>query len=225
MSARRKSVMFMILAGALIPVIIGASCPPPQTPQIYSPSTGALTNPVVPTCTAGFVCISVVNTTFIPVEVALYTHDGYDFAPYQYPDPPSYECCTYAYAQNPCNCPRAGAQIGELKLTFPELFQGVNRKDLQGANTKTLVAQGSLQESYQCEQVKSVGVAIARPPNVLTAPEFRAGPNYRQRLAAPASRGPGEIACGGTIQYVIYDDNENADPLFAKLAVRTVLSK
>lgn len=114
---------------------------------------------------------------------------------------------------------------GELKLTLPELFQAVNRKDLQGAPSKTLEAQGTVLVSYQCEQVKSVGVSIARPPYALTAPEYRAGPNYRQRLAAPPSRGPGEIACGGTIQYIVYDDNANADPLFAKLAVRTVVSK
>jgi hypothetical protein len=183
--------------------------------------TGALSQPTIPQCNSGFVCVSVVNTTFIPIDIALYTHNGYDLTGTEYPAPASIQCCT-GLSQVACPCIRAGATTGELELTLPELFQNKNLRSVQGQTVTTLDPQASLLEQIQCGQVKTLGVAVARETQVFTSP-YLAGPRYRARIANPPRVRAGEVPCGGTIQFIIYDQQNNVNPLFATLAVRVVI--
>ncbi len=229
MSRRRCLVLSLLLSGSLIPILVGASCPPPAPPLVLSDSGGcgtedAVSNAVLPVCDLGFVCITMVNTTSIPVEVALYVHDGYDpnyffdcgFAP---------ECCPEVNAQRFCRCPCQYAEIGEMYLTPPQLFQSLFIWPINGASTTTLKPGLSQVVSIQCQKIKSFGIQVGTPGTALTSPQLQAGVHYRCPLVPLPNMPPGlmnllHVPCGGTIQYVISDRNNCVSPQATHLTIQ-----
>jgi len=241
MSLRAYLVLLLIGCCAAVPVIIGASCPPPSGP--YFPTIDPQFTNVreLPDCVAGFVCISIVNQACIPAEVALYTHDGYDLN-LEYADPPSYECCTSPNPTEPCPCPRDGALTGELKLARPELFgdeeeggeEGEegdgeagteppnNLTPIQGNDTRTLLPNESLLIRIQCEDVKTIGAAVGMVDSVLTEPAHREL-RYREPLDG-SQAGANDVPCGGTIEFIVYDLSQCANPALTDFAMRVEMS-
>ena len=245
MSRRAYLVPAILGCSLAIPVIIGASCPPPTTP--YFPTIDPQFTSVreLPDCVAGFVCISIVNQACIPAEVALYTHDGFDLDN-EYTDPPSFECCTGPNPATPCPCPRVGALIGELELIRPELFgdtadegdegDGGDGGDgdgtagpppttltsIQGNDTRTLLPNESLLIRIQCEDVKTMGVAVGMIDGALTEPAHR---ELRHREPLDGSRpGQDEVPCGGTVEFIVYDLSQCANPALTDFAMRVEMS-
>ena len=232
MSGRRYLIVMLILVAGAVPVFSGASCPPPTNPLFFPTQTNTQGTRTLSDCNPGFVCVSIVNQACVPCEVALYTQNGYDLCvlvggicTYKYPGTPSPACCPSGIS-NPtgCACQRAGADVGELMLTRPEIFQAANIHNLQGASTAILQPGASLLERIQCGDVKTLGAAVGTVGSVLTTPQFQEGPRYRERLAAPAVRLPGEVKCGGTIEFLVYDLSRCADPVLSQFAVTTSVS-
>jgi hypothetical protein len=233
MSARRYLTVLFILAAGVVPVIIGASCPPPTTPIFTPTSTNTGGARVLPECEPGFVCVSIVNQACIPAEIALYTQNGFDLCvlvagvcTYQFPDTPSPACCPSGIS-NPtgCACQRPGADVGELMLTRPEIFQPAQLFSIQGSTTTILQPGASLLQRIQCGNIKTMGVAVGLPGASLTTPQFQEGPKYRERLAAPAVRLPTDARCGGTIEFLVQDISRCADPVLSQFAITTTVSQ
>lgn len=233
MSARRYLIVMLILAAGAVPVFTGASCPPPSNPLYFPTQTNTQGTRTLPACNPGFVCVSIVNQACVPCEVALFTQDGFDLCvlvngvcTYVYPDTPSPGCCPPGISNTGgCVCQRPGANVGELMLSFPELFQTQNIHAIQGQQTIILQPGAAVLERIQCENVKSLGLAVGMPGSALTAPQFQEGPRYRERLAPPASRLPGQVRCGGTMEFLVYDVSRCADPVLTKLAITTQVSQ
>ncbi len=232
MSARRYLIVLLIAGAGLVPVLTGASCPPPSNVLFFPTQTNTQGTRTLTDCNPGFVCVSIVNQACVPCEVALYTQNGYDFCvvvngvcTYQYPDPPQPSCCPVGLSNpNGCVCQRAGANIGEMLLTRPEIFRAQNIHPIQGLQTQVLQPGAAVLERIQCGDVKTLGVAVGTVGNALTTPQFQEGPRYRERLAAPAVRLPGEVRCGGTIEFLVYDISRCADPVLSQFAISTSVS-
>lgn len=231
MSGRRHLIAAVLGCAAALPIIIGASCPPPTTPFYLAVTSSNLdVGAQVPSCVPGRVCISVVNTAYVNVEVSLYVHDGFDPL-IQYPAGVAFACCPNPdTALAPCPCPRSGYQVGEIQLNRPELFSAVNLEPIQGFNVRLLQPRESLLLQFQEGDIKSFGLAAAMPGLLPAAPEVRDGPRYRCTMVPiPAVVGlPGsqaraqeDVPSGETFQFVVYDQSGGALPGLAQLATRT----
>lgn len=200
MSARRIVLGAAVCTALVIPILIGASCPPPSAPGIYSLVTDNRNLTVLPPCNTGFVCIIFTNSTTISVTGSLYRHNGFD------PTnkcPSSFEnrCCGPLQTGN-CPCPCAGATTGDCRLSRDDLFTGcsldppyldANFSDVVLAPTQ------SAQRQVRCGDAKTLGATVARA----TTPAVIAdavGPIYRDEA--------GGVRCGGTVQFLIVDLNE-----------------
>ena len=198
-----RNLIAVLLAGCMAaPILIGTSCPPPVAPFILGvvPDTNALQQGAVPPCIQGFVCVNIANGTRIPVQVALYRHNGFDPND-QFADPPQFACCTNPNSQVACPCPCPGRNTGNCRLDRTEIFQPVNLTTINGVTVLTLAPnQGGL-ERIRCGDVKTLGAALAQADgDVLNAPEDRAGPIYRDEI--------GGVACGQTVQFLAIDLNQ-----------------
>lgn len=207
MSARRYILGCLIAATVVVPILIGASCPPPSTPFYYSMVIDNTNTTVLPPCNPGFVCVTFTNSTTIPVEVALYTHNGYDTAN-KCSSTSSFQCCTNPNSTTACPCPCTGAQTGECKLTRDDLFTGcgtdpptANLDTINGQQVAQLAVNQSVQERIRCGDVKTLGAAVSRTDaDPITAPADQNGPVYRDE--------PGGVRCGGTVQFLVVDLNQ-----------------
>jgi len=236
MSRRRLVIVSVLGAAVALPILIGASCPPPSNPFYLALTTNRLNvGTDIPSCVQGFVCISIVNAAYVDVETALYVHDGYDTtSPYKYPSGYSTACCPNpASATVGCACPRPGYLVGEIQLSRPELFATgtplpPNLRQIQGSNVRLLQPRESVFVQIQEGDIKSFGITVGRTGTLLANPEIRDGPRYRCSLVAvQAVQGqPGterlteDIPSGETFQFVVYDQNEGAAPGLARLATR-----
>jgi hypothetical protein len=230
MSVRRYAILSLVGAAVVIPVLIGASCPPPSTPGVYGlVTTNIGTDITVPACNPGFVCVNFTNSTVVDVKVALYRHNGYD---------PSnkcgtvslFSCCTNPNSTVACPCPCQGAQTGECKLGRDDLFTGcsldpatANLDPINGAQTVDLAPAQSIQKRVRCGDVKTLGAAVSLAANSpITAPADQNGPVYRGE--------PGGVACGGTVLFHVLDLNNTdtgntTDPGLVTLAIQTQFSQ
>ena len=211
MSRRAYLVLTILACGLALPVIIGASCPPPDNPPFFSPSAGLSTIGLgLPLCEPDRVCISIINRACTETDVTLYIHDGYDFND-EFVTRTALECCESANATAPCPCPRPGSGIGELQLQPPELYRASNRALIAGETIVTLDPQGGrVLISLPCMQVKSIGVEMATEGGLPISPQEQSNVNYRCSMV-PIDRGdeglPEDVACGATIQFTISDRN------------------
>jgi hypothetical protein len=237
MSRRRLVILTVLGAAVALPILIGASCPPPSNPFFLSLTTNRLNvGTDIPSCVQGFVCISIVNAAYVDVETALYIHDGFDpTAPYKYPSGSSIACCPNpSSATIGCTCPRPGYLVGEIQLARPELFAAgtpapPNLYPIQGSNVRVLKARESVFIQIQDGDIKTFGIAIGRTGTLLANPEITDGPRFRCSMVAvqaiPGQPGverlPEDVPSGETFQFVIYDQNEGASPGLARLATRT----
>lgn len=207
MSFRRYALGAAVCASVLIPILVGVSCPPPTGTGIFGLVTDTTNVTVLPPCNPGFVCISFTNSTTIPVNVALYRHNGFD-AQNKCGSTSSFQCCTNPNSPVACPCPCEGATTGECQLSREDLFTGcsldpptANISPINGAQTANLAVAQSLQERIRCGDVKTLGAAVSRATeSPITDPEDQNGPVYRDE--------PGGVACGGTIQFLVIDLNE-----------------
>jgi len=197
---KRKHVFIILLSSCVaLPIVIGASCPPPSSPFYYAVITDddTLTQQALPSCTPGFVCINMTNQTTVPVQMALYTHNGYD-ENNQYPDTPSFSCCTNPNSTVACPCPCPGAETGECMLNYVELFLLVNLDQINIAtNPVTLLPGQSAQlVRIRCEQIKTIGVSVALDTgDPINAPLDQNGPVYE----------PQDVPCGETVRFSAVD--------------------
>jgi hypothetical protein len=207
MSVRRYAIMTLVGAAVVIPILIGASCPPPSTPGLYGlVTTNIGTTVTVPPCNEGYVCINFTNSTIIPVKVALYRHNGYDTAN-KCGTTATFSCCSNPNSTVACPCPCPGAQTGECKLGRDDLFTGcgldpptANLDTINGAQSVDLAPAQSVQKRVRCGDVKTLGAAVSRDTeDPVTAPADQNGPVYRDE--------PGGVACGGTVLFNVVDLN------------------
>jgi hypothetical protein len=202
MRGSRYLIGLLLAACIAAPILIGASCPPPANPFILGiiPDTNALQTSPVPPCIPDFVCINLANGAKVPVQMALYKHNGFD-PNNQFADPPQFSCCTNPNSQVACPCPCPGQETGNCRLDRTEIFQPINLTAVNGLTTLTLAPnQGSLVR-FRCGDVKTIGAAVADATgNVLTAPDDRAGPVYRGEF--------GGVPCGQTVQFLAVDLNQ-----------------
>jgi hypothetical protein len=223
MSRRGYLVMAILAACLAVPVIIGASCPPPTDPPFYSIITSpTTTTQKLPACETGRVCISIINQTCADTDVILYIQNGYDLTG-QYVTQNAIECCQASNATNPCPCFRPGSDTGELQLTRPELFQPQNEHvfsatgelvlTLPGRPDRLSAIGGRVTESLDCQDVKSIGIDVGTVGDLPGTVLERSGPQYRctmNTVDRGASEMPEQVPCGQTIQYAIVDRNECA---------------
>lgn len=207
MSARRYALVAMVGASAVIPILVGVSCPPPSGTGIFGMVTDTTNTTVLPACVPGFVCVSFTNSTTIPVNVALYRHNGFDAAN-KCEATSSFQCCTNPNSQVACPCPCEGATTGECQLSRDDLFTGcsldpptANLDTINGAQTATLAVAQSLEKRVRCGDVKTLGAAVSKADqSPITDPADQNGPVYRDE--------PGGVACGGTVQFLVIDLNQ-----------------
>jgi len=225
MIGRRWLVVAALCAAVALPVIIGASCPSPSDPVYLAVTTSELTvTTQIPQCNPGFVCISVVNTACVDVEVSLYIHNGYDLT-----NPPTY--CSWTPPNNVWYpedrsqyCP--GYNVGEYQLAQPQLFTDVNLYPISGQDIRVLNPRESLQVRIQDTSIKSFGIEVAGSGGLPNSPEIVDGPKYRCTMVDLGSdirvpRSSEHIPSGETFQFVIYDLNNCALPGLAQFATRT----
>ena len=220
---RRGLVAAALCGGAALPVIIGASCPPPSDPFYLAVTPDRLNVATqIPQCNPGFVCISVVNTACVDVEVSLFVHNGYDLTlPSCNWVPPTQVWFPEDASQY---CP--GYNVGEFQLARPQLFTNVNLYPIQGQNIRLLKPRESLQVRIQDGSIKTFGIELARPGELPASPEIIDGPRYRCTMVNLGSnirvtRSPEHVPTGETFQFVIYDLNNCALPGLAQFATRT----
>lgn len=234
MFGRRRLIVGVLAACLALPIMIGSSCPPPSNPFYLSLTTATVeATTQVPDCVAGFVCVSIVNTACIDVDVALYVHDGYD-PTLQYNSGVALACCPNPdTATAACPCPRSGYQVGEAQLTRPELFAAANLSPIQGQTVRTLRARESVLLQVQEGDIKSFGIALGRVGTVPASAEIRDGPRYRCTYAAISEttspvggsmRASEDVPIGETFQFRIYDQSNCAAPGLAQLATSTASS-
>jgi hypothetical protein len=207
MSVRRYTIGFLISASVVVPILIGASCPPPQGTGIFGlVTTNTNVDFTVPTCNSGFVCIVFTNSTIVPVKVALYVNNGYDPAN-QCGSLSSFTCCTNPNSTVACPCPCPGAPTGNCKLNRQQLFAGctgqaatANLSSINGSQTPDLAPAQSMEARLRCVDVKTLGAAVSRDTdNPVTNPADQNGPIYRDE--------PGGVACGQTVLFQVIDLN------------------
>ncbi|UCD27414.1 MAG: hypothetical protein JSV03_09815 [Planctomycetota bacterium] len=203
MLMRSRAVVILVSCCIIVPIFIGASCPPPSTPSSYSVITDddSLISQALASCESGFVCIVLSNQTSVPVQMALYTHDGYDPAD-QYPDTPSFACCTNPNSTVACPCPCPGKDDGECMLNFVEIFQNVNLNDNLAPNPINLLpSQDTRWIRIRCQALKTIAAAVADATgNVLTNPTDQDGPVYRDV----------DVPCGETIMFFVEDQGASS---------------
>jgi len=224
---RRYLTISVLLAAAVLPVIIGASCPPPSAPYFVAIGTntaGIATE--VPDCTPGFVCISVVNTAYISADVSLYVHDGFDLdLDYCQWNAPIYVGTPQSASQY---CP--GYNLGEFQIARTQLFNPTaplpsNLFPMQGVNVRILQPRETLLVRIQEGDIKTFGVEVGRTGTLPDTPEIQNGPYYRCTLVnlgfIRVPRVSEHVPSGETFQFVIYDENDGAAPGLAQFAMRT----
>ncbi len=203
MSARRGIILLLLSTSAIVPIIFGASCPPASTPLtfIVAPDNNTLAQAAVPGCITGFVCINLANGATIPVQIALYQHNGFDLND-TFADPPAFSCCTNPNSQSPCVCPCPGKTTGDCLLNRTEIFLTANQSPVNGQLVVTLAPNQTILKRVRCGDVKTVGAAVAQlPGDPVLAPDDRNGPIYRDE--------PGGVACGQTVQFLAVDLNQS----------------
>lgn len=228
MTLRRYLIASLVGAGVIIPILIGASCPPPAAPGFFGLVTDTTNITVLPSCNPGFVCVNFTNSTTIPVSVALYRHNGFDPND-RCSTTSSFSCCTNPNSTVACPCPCEGAQTGECQITRDDLFTGcsidpptANLAPINGAQTAELAPAQSLEQRIRCGDVKTVGASVARADgDPINEPADQNGPIYRDES--------GGVSCGGTVQFLVFDLNEStagggSDDLVT-LAIRTQFSR
>jgi hypothetical protein len=139
------------------------------------------------------------NQTTVPVQMALYTHDGYD-PTNMYADTPSFSCCTNPNSTVACPCPCRGEDIGECMLNFVEIFQLVNldaNPTRIAINPVTLApGQSAPIVRVRCEAIKTIGVSVALDTgDPINAPLDQRGPVYRTT----------DVPCGETVRFSAVD--------------------
>jgi hypothetical protein len=207
MNRRRLLIATLLLGCGSIPILIGASCPPPVTPLYFTMISDATTLTVLPACQPGFVCVNFTNSTIIPVEVSLYSHSGFD-PQNRCGDVARFECCVNPNSPVACPCPCAGALTGNCRLNRQQLFNGclldpatAHLDDINGELSVTLAPTQAVLKRIRCGDVKTLGAAVARAGvDPITAPDDRNGPIYRDE--------PGGVTCGGTVQFLVIDLTE-----------------
>ncbi len=202
MSPRRCLTAIILLACGAFPIFIGASCPPPNNPVLVAviPDNNGLVQGAVPGCISGFVCVNLANGSTVPVQMALYVHNGFD-PNNQFPDPPDFSCCTNPNATTACVCPCPGRATGDCLLDRTEIFLTVNQFPVNGLQTVTLAPNQSVLTRIRCEDVKTLGASVSDiTGNPVTAPDDRNGPIYRDE--------PGGVTCGKTVQFLVVDLNQ-----------------
>jgi len=236
-SVRRYLTISVILSAAVLPVIIGASCPPPSTPYfatIGSNTIGVATD--VPECSPGFVCISVVNTTFIDIDVSLYVHDGFDLElDYCMEDRQTNEdggtIIIDTYENLSEECP--GYNLGEFQLARTQLFDPPEGLDsnlylVQGRNIRTLEHRETLLVRIQEGDIKTFGIEVAQSGLLPDNPEIQDGPYYRCTLLNLGwyyvPRAAEHIPTGETFQFVVFDESGGVVPGLAQLATTSATS-
>jgi hypothetical protein len=226
----------LLTAGLSVPIMIGASCPPPDDPPVIAIITpGSDVSQDVPDCEEGRVCISILNQTCVDADIILYIHDGYDLDG-QYVTRTAIECCENQNATTPCPCYNPGSDTGELQLSPPQLFTPENRYEiangdavyeLQGRADRLSAYGGRVSVSLRCEEVKSIGLEVGLAGELPGTIQERAGSDYRCTMVT-TNRGstakPEDVACGGTIQYTIVDRNDCANEDLTVIRIDTNVS-
>ncbi|HPD32408.1 MAG TPA: hypothetical protein PLL20_20640 [Phycisphaerae bacterium] len=234
---RRKFLLFGLLTALVgLPIIIGASCPPPDDPAFVSIITGpgSTIGQQLPNCERGRVCISILNQTCTDTDVMLYVHDGYDLTG-TYVTRRAVECCENQNATEPCPCYRCGSNSGEMQLTPPELFQPQNRYEIStgqvirtipGRQDRLSALGGRITISIRCEEVKTIGLEVGLEGELPGLIQERAGPDYRcTRVDLDCAQAYTEdVACGATIQYTIVDRNNCANQNLTVFRIETNVS-
>jgi hypothetical protein len=227
----------VLAAGIAVPIIIGASCPPPNDPAFVSIITGpgSTISQELPNCEPGRVCISILNQTCTDTDIILYIHDGYDLDG-EFVTRTAIECCENDNATAPCPCFRPGSTTGEMQLTPPELFQPQNRFpiangdvvfELQGRESQLSALGGRVTVSIRCEEVKNIGLEVGLAGALPGTVEERAGADYRCTMVN-TDRGNEnrveDVACGATLQYTIVDRNNCANEDLTVFRIQTNVS-
>ena len=212
MSRRRLVILTVLGAAVALPILIGASCPPPSNPFFLSLTTNRLNvGTDIPDCVQGFVCISIVNTACVDAEISLYVHDGYDL---------DYQYCTYVqWVLGSC----LGADVGEFQLAPAQLFTTSNSYSIQGQGIRLLKQRESVLVRIQDSMVKSFGIKMARVGGLPDNAEIIGGPKYRCTMVDPGGDQPRQedVPTGETFQFVIRDQNECALPGLTQFATTT----
>ncbi len=234
---RRRIVICSILAAAFaLPIIFGASCPPPDHPPFVSIiQPGSSVSGDVPNCETDRVCITVMNQTCVDTDIILYIQDGYDLTG-QFATRTALECCESENATNPCPCFVPGSDTGELQLVPPQLFTPENRYplangeviyELRGRADQLSALGGRVTVSLRCEEVKNIGLEIGLVGQMPGTVQERAGVDYRCTMVS-TDRGEADrledVACGGTIQYTIVDRNDCANENLTVFRIETAVS-
>lgn len=227
MGSRRFLVACGILGALVLPVVIGTSCPAPSNPFYLSVTSNRLNlGTQVPDCVQGFVCLSVVNSACINVDVSLYVNNGYDLQLNYCNWNPPFISWIPLYASQYC----PGYNLGEYQVSRVDLFappagSASNLYPIQGSAIRTLTPRESVLVQIQDGDIKTFGIAIGRVGTLPDTPEIRDAPRYRCTMVdlgtILVSRAQEDVASGETFQYTIYDQSDCVIPGLARLAVRT----
>lgn len=227
MRNRRYWIVLVLAGGVVLPVIIGASCPAPSDPFVIPVTSNRINiGTQVPNCTPGFVCISVVNSTCVDLEISLYVQNGYDlqllYCRWQAP----LDLNTPMRASEEC----PGYNNGEYQVSRVDLFNppaplASNLYKIQGEDIRSLKPRESVLVQIQAADLKTFGLMIGRTGNLPTTPEYVDGPRYRCTMKALGNikvpRSSEDVPSGETFQYTIYDQMDCSIPGLASLAIRT----
>lgn len=222
MSLRRFLVVLLIAACGVVPIIVGASCPPPANPPILAVVSPSTTQTIaVPPCIEGFVCVNLANNASVPCQMALYVHDGFD-PNNQFQLPPDFACCTNPNSQTACICPCPGRDTGECQLNRLQIFDPTNLYPIANSQFVPLQTGQSILQRIRCGDVKTLGAATAQATgDVIAEPEDSVGPVYRDE--------PGGVQCGQTVQFLTTDLNQQGTQTggtsLATLIIRTQFSR
>lgn len=225
---RRNLLVTLLVVSAAVPIIIGASCPPPASPYFTTIGTGTGQSATqVPNCSPGFVCISIVNNTCIEVEVALYVHNGFDVG---------LRYCEFQRGIQVIGTPlRAseecpGYNLGEFQVARPQLFdppelEPSNLYQIAGQDVRVLLPRETVLERIQVGNIKTFGLSVGRRGTLPDEPALQDAPRYRCTETSlgvvRVPRLPEDVAAGQTFQFVITDDINCGLPGSALLSLRT----
>jgi hypothetical protein len=119
-------------------------------------------------------------------------------------------------------------------LALPPVTPPNNIRQIRNQNAYTMQYGEAVSIPVPCAEVKSLGISIARTPVVpvvpspaLANPDYVAGPEYRCRMSGPSDLietwdCADIIPCGETIEFLILDYNECADPAAVQLYVKPI---